>query len=218
MVAALVLTACSASYAGWRVKQATDPTGIEPVAIPESIELRSGDIILAGGVSLQSRLVRSLTDGNRFSHIGILHPTPEGLFVIHAAPHGPGDGGLGERVAMIPLSLFLSERGYVAVQVMRLRDESARGLEAAADACERAVHYAELAVPFDHEFDLSDEQSIYCSELVYLAYKQAGQAWPDTLVGEYDNLIVQGPGITPGAFETCSDLMTVWKQPTKGTP
>lgn len=115
------LTVISASYAGWSIHRATDTTLVKPIVLPGDLALQTGDIIVAGGVSLQSRIVLAMSDNNRYSHVGIIQVTPQGLFVIHAAPNGAGDGGVGNQVARIPLSLFLAERGYVAVQVMRLK-------------------------------------------------------------------------------------------------
>eukprot|EP00752_Nemacystus_decipiens_P014026 g12462.t1 len=175
--------------AGWSIHNATDPTRVEPIAVPNDIEFKSGDIIVAGGVSLQSRLVLALTEDNQYSHVGLIQATPLGLFVIHAAPNGAGDGGVGDKVARIPLSLFLAERGYVAVQVMRLKSQTAEAQELAQDACDFAMACAEQDVPFDSDYDLADDRTVYCSELIYLAYKQAGETWPDTLIGHYDNLM-----------------------------
>lgn len=56
------------------------------------------------------------------SHVGLIDAAPDGVYVLHAAPAGPGDGGVGDRVGRIPLSVFLSERGYVAARVLRLAD------------------------------------------------------------------------------------------------
>lgn len=205
------------AWAGWQIRRATDTTLVDPIVLPTTVELRSGDIIMAGGVSMQSRLVLSLTDDNKYSHVGLIEKTPQGLFVIHAAPHGEGDGGVGDRVARIPLSLFLSERGYVTAHVVRL-DHSADGDTTLADsAIDYAIGCIERAVPFDNKFDLAEHETMYCSELVFLAYRHAGYRWPDTLVSNVSTLVADGPVILPGAFCGCNDFKTVWEHSTKGT-
>lgn len=209
--AALLLLIIGMGWAVWRVDGATDPTRVNPITLPEHIELRNGDIIIAGGVSLQSRLVRSLTKDNTYSHVGIIRQTPRGLCVIHAAPQGDGDGGLGDRVAEIPLSLFLAKRGYVAIKVMRLAGETSAAQQIAEDACQRAMHYAQQAIPFDKSFDLDEQEEIYCSELVYLAYQDAGHNWPDTLIAEVSTLAIDGPVILPGNFAKCPGFETIWQ-------
>ncbi|MEM6257954.1 MAG: YiiX/YebB-like N1pC/P60 family cysteine hydrolase [Planctomycetota bacterium] len=199
------------AYAGWSIQRATDPTRVDPIIVPEHVDLKSGDIIVAGGVSLQSRMVMSLTEGNHYSHVGLIQSTPDGLFVIHAAPTGAGDGGLGDRVARIPLSLFLSERGYVAVQVMRVKVERADSSQLAQDACDYAFAIAEQAIPFDGNFDLAEQEKIYCSELIYLAYRHAGLDWPDTLIRSVSTMLKDGPVILPEAFTQCDVLETIWQ-------
>jgi len=211
IIGIICLALAGGTVGGWQAYRATDPTRVEPIAVPVDVAFHNGDIILAGGVSLQSRLVRTLTDDNTYSHVGMLEVTPQGVYVIHAAPKGPGDGGMGEQVAKIPLSLFLAERGYVAVRVMRMVGPGEAAEQAGEQACAYALACAEREIGFDNDFDLIDHSRMYCSELIYMAYKEAGMAWPDTLVGSYDNMFVEGPGVTPGAFVGCSDLQTIWQ-------
>lgn len=215
IAAILCLTLISAAYAGWSIHRATDTALVDPIVMPSDIKLHTGDIIVAGGVSLQSRMVMSLTNDNRFSHVGMIHATPQGLFVIHAAPTGAGDGGVGDRVARIPLSLFLAERGYVTVQVMRLKEQRADAMQLAQDACDFAHTCAEQAVPFDNSFDLAEHERLYCSELIYLAYQHAGLDWPDTMIRSISNLLIDGPIILPDAFTQCDALKTVWQHSNK---
>ena len=210
LAAVLCLIFVGGAIAGWSIRRATDVTLVDPIALPGDVDLRTGDIIVAGGVSLQSRVVLAMTDNNRYSHVGIIQVTPNGLFVIHAAPTGAGDGGVGDKVARIPLSLFLAERGYVAVQVMRLKAQSAEAMQLAQDACDYAYACVEQAVPFDGNFDLAEQDTMYCSELVYLAYQHAGLDWPDTIIRSVSTLIKDGPVILPDAFTQCDALETVW--------
>lgn len=211
IAAVLCLILAGAAFAGWRVHRATDTTRVDPIAIPHDVTFQSGDIIIAGGVSLQSRFVMSFTQGNHYSHVGMIEVTDQGPFVIHAAPTGAGDGGVGDKVARIPLDLFLAERGYVAVQVLRLKDDTTDAAQIARDACDYASTCVEQAIPFDAAFDLAESENMYCSELVYLAYMHAGHRWPDKLVQVVSTLIVDGPVILPDAFTQCDALKTVWK-------
>lgn len=208
---AICLTVIGASVAGWSLHRATDTTRVDPIALPGDLELQSGDIIVAGGVSLQSRMVMHLTEGNHYSHVGMIQVTPQGLYVIHAAPTGAGDGGVGDQVARIPLSLFLAERGYVSVQVMRLKGQYAEAMQLAQDACDYAYACTEQAIPFDGAFDLAEHDTMYCSELIYLAYQHAGLDWPDTMVRSISTVLVDGPIILPDAFTQCDSLETIWQ-------
>lgn len=211
LAAALCLVLVGSAVAGWSIHRATDVTRVDPIIVPVEIELRTGDIIVAGGVSLQSRVVLAMTDDNRYSHVGMIQATPQGLFVIHAAPTGAGDGGVGNKVARIPLSLFLAERGYVAVQVMRLKAQTADAMQIAQDACDFAYACAQRAIPFDSNFDLDEQDTMYCSELIYLAYRHAGLDWPDTIIRSVSTVLKDGPIIAPDAFTQCDALETVWQ-------
>ena len=214
---ALCVLLAGGALAGWQISRATDPTRVDPIVMPNTVALRSGDIILAGGVSLQSRLVRSMTHDNTYSHVGIIEVTPDGVFVLHAAPKGAGDGGFGDRAARLRLDLFLAERGYVTARVLRLRREHERSKQIAQDAVAYAVGYIEQAVPFDHAYDLGEHQRLYCSELVWLAYQRADYTWPDTLYTDQSLTMANGPVILPGDFANCTDFMTVWQHTSKGT-
>lgn len=209
--AVLCLLMAGTTWAAWRIHAATDTTRVQPITLPAEIELHSGDIIVAGGVSLQSRFVRQMTDDNQYSHVGMIQVQPDGVYVIHAAPEGEGDGGVGGKVARIPLKVFLSERGYITVRVVRLCGDDATALGIARDATNYADACTRQEIPFDAKFDLLEHRAMYCSELVYLAYEQAGYRWPDTLIRNVSTLIVNGPAITPSAFAQCPDFQTVWE-------
>lgn len=214
-IAVLAVLLTGAAVGGWQLSRATDTARIDPIVLPDDLELRSGDIVVAGGVSLQSRMVRSLTADNTYSHVGLIQVTEQGTYVLHAAPKGEGDGGMGDRVARLPLSTFLSERGYVALKVLRLADPTPQARALAQRACANAAAYADQAVPFDPAFDLSEQEAIYCSELVYLAYQQAGHDWPDALIDNVSTIIVTGPVILPDSFTTCPGFQTVWERQPK---
>ncbi|MGB0768982.1 MAG: YiiX/YebB-like N1pC/P60 family cysteine hydrolase [Phycisphaeraceae bacterium] len=211
-IASAIALACVAVAAivVYRVHAATDVSRVPPIALPDGVELRTGDIIIAGGVSMHSRVVMALTDDNKYSHVGLIENTPAGLFVIHAAPKGAGDGGAGDRVARIPLAMFLADRGYVAIKVVRLDGDAAGPSRLALDACAFASACVDRAVPFDNDFDIGESRRMYCSELVYLAYQHAGHDWPDTIVRSVSTMLVDGPVILPDAFTQCDALTTVW--------
>lgn len=199
--------------AGWRVKEVTDPAKVEPIVLPGDVVFADGDIILAGGVSLQSRAVTALVGGERYSHVGLIELTEDGPMVLHASPRGAGDGGVGGRVARLPLAVFLCERGYVAVRVLRLAEppepeDDAPGLPAR--AVRIAGGLADDAVPFDNRYDLAEQEAIYCSELVWLAYAQAGLDWPEAIYSHPSLTRADGPVILPGSFADDPRFTTVW--------
>lgn len=217
---ALCVLAVAASALGWHVTHATDPGRVEPIELPEHLALQDGDIVLAGGVSMQSRAVMSLAGGQVYSHVGLVEVRADGIYIIHASPKGAGDGGGGERVSRLPLAVFLSERGYVRLAVLRLHEDVPDRAAVIAAATAYGAQAADRAVPFDHRYDLADSESLYCSELVWLAYAQAGLAWEPTLMTELSLTRADGPVILPGSFLQSSLFSLCWESspPPKGTP
>lgn len=196
---------------GARLQAVTDPATVPPLIIPDRVELHSGDILVVGGVSLQSRSVMALAGGQRYSHIGMIDIGPDGVFVIHASPRGAGDGGLGERVARLPLGTFLSERGYVQATVLRLNPNQPGAAARLADAVAIARGESAAATPFDHRYDLAEPGSLYCSELVWLAYGGADRDWPEALYTRSALTRADGPVILPGSFLDAKDFEPIWQ-------
>ena len=217
---ALCVLAAAASALGWHVSHATDPGRVEPIVLPGHLSLQDGDIVLAGGVSLQSRAVMSLSGGQTYSHVGLVEVRAEGIYIVHASPKGAGDGGGGERVSRLPLEVFLRERGYVRLAVLRLAEDVPDRAAVVAAATAYSAQAADRAVPFDHRYDLADPASLYCSELVWRAYAQAGLAWEPTLMTELSLTRADGPVILPGSFLESSLFSLYWETspPPKGTP
>ena len=90
----------------------------------------------------------------------------EGLLVAHSVPEeGEQAGG----VRLDPLEQFLAPDTAVDWAALRLIEES----NERAVASTRWVESMN-GVPFDVTFDLSDEQSLYCTELVWRAYLEVG--------------------------------------------
>lgn len=129
---------------------------------PERFE--NGDIILVNGKSWRSKaLLFFFRRPDDFSHSGIVRLSGGIPFVIHASPES-------ERVEMEPLEDFLSPFEVEKAEVYRLKREQAR----AGRAVREAWGYFTEGKPFDGGFDKLDEESVYCTELIWKAYGSAG--------------------------------------------
>lgn len=128
-----------------------------PATLPE--DLREGDLVVRTTDSLLSLLSLSLSESDRrFSHVGILVKSGgEEWLVIHARPGEDNQPGvIGE-----PLETFLApalRRGYYR---LRISDGEALSLS------RRAVEWQSQGIPFDHQFDLSNDHALYCTELIW---------------------------------------------------
>ena len=121
--------------------------------------LRAGDLIVRRGTGPWSETIRKMnTTDTRFSHAGILAQSGSGWAVVHAIG-GMTDGP--NQVLMTPLGDFVD--ASVGLAVYRSTDDP----ELQGKIVSEAKAY--LGRPFDHEFSLSDDSKIYCTELVMLA-------------------------------------------------
>jgi uncharacterized protein YycO len=122
-------------------------------------ELRDGDIVFHASQSSQSDALRRAT-GSTYTHMGVVFFANGSPVVLEAV--GP--------VKFTPLEDWIQrgvDRRYV---VKRLANRDALSPVEAARLKAAAVRY--LGRPYDSFFEWSDER-IYCSELVWKAYKNA---------------------------------------------
>jgi hypothetical protein len=126
--------------------------------------LRDGDIVCRLGDRLWSLYFSalSITD-KRFSHLGIVHIEGETVTVINA--EGLAVEGR-DFVNEVSLQEFLNIAR--AIGVYRSKDIEGRLI------ANTALAYK--GRPFDWKFDLLEENTIYCSELLYVILKQIAPA------------------------------------------
>lgn len=135
----------------------------------DELLVENGDMIFRRGLGLASDFVVSVDTASEFSHVGIICKQAGHPYVIHVLPdekHGDE-----ETVRMEPLALFLSQDNASGFAVCRLSGDR-RGI--AKNAASHALSFWEKKVCYDYELDASNAQRLYCSELVWLAYKMAG--------------------------------------------
>lgn len=133
-------------------------------------DIRSGDLLFRMGNSASSNVVVTI-GGGRYSHIGIAIVDSSGIRVVHSVPGEAGveDDGL-DKVRCDAIDLFYSPDRASAGAVARVAcsDSIAELVSASAYA-----DY-ESSVPFDHKYDLADSTSLYCTELIWRAYRKYG--------------------------------------------
>jgi len=176
-------------------------------AIESRDEFRSGDIIFRRGVSAESYAVRSLDGEFAYSHVGIIQRNGSDIEVIHASY---GEEGQPEDGVMIePIESFLKPESASAAAVLRVTEGSNK---APLTALREAEHFLKDATPFDDAFDLNTPDKLYCTELVWLAYKRAGI---DLVDSKFDNLplLIGGmnrPYLLPSSLFRGRHLRVVW--------
>jgi uncharacterized protein YycO len=131
----------------------------------DEIEYRQGDLLFRRGRGTKTRAVLAADSAGIYSHVGIVCRTDSGLVAVHAVP------GEGREVvkAEWPEEFFAKERA-VKGAVGRLQYDE----EVLTAAAEYAMDAHRAEVEFDHDYDLTDTTSLYCTELVWRAFLSAG--------------------------------------------
>lgn len=120
-------------------------------------ELHTGDLVFQTSITSQTPAIWLATH-NLYSHVGIVHKTAKGVYVIEAMQH----------VAERPLEEFVQSGWGERFTVLRYTGLSDAQREAVAKAAQTY-----LGRRYDFVFSLHND-AIYCSELPYLAFGAAG--------------------------------------------
>jgi hypothetical protein len=136
--------------------------------------LRDGDLIFHESTSRQSGMVRALTN-SRWTHVGVVFKEKTGTVVLEAV----------SPVKRTPVERFVARGRDGHYVVKRLRDADSKLKPEVVDKM-RQVGGSWLGRPYDLRFRW-DDQSLYCSELVY-------------------KLFERGAGIRLGELERAEDM------------
>lgn len=131
----------------------------------DQINLEEGDIVFRRGSSLASRIVLASDTKGNYSHIGVVVRDSGHFKVVHAVP-GESEPKQPDRVKMEAIHDFFAANRAVAGEVMRLQmDDSLRLVVA-----DRAKDCFSKKILFDHDYDLSEQSCLYCTELIWYVF------------------------------------------------
>jgi len=126
------------------------------------------DIILSKGQSVQSKLISLFKLSTKdYSHIGIMIKDNEEVFVLHSTPDGTKTNG----IRYDDLQTFINLSSVSEYMVLRHNDLSFCFRQKLKLEFDR---YKTIQAPFDYDFNNFEHKKIYCSELVWLIFKDAG--------------------------------------------
>lgn len=138
----------------------------QKVSANTEFEYQNGDLVFqdadCGSFCEAIEKVTQSYGGKRFSHVGLIKIEDTSVYVLEA---------VGKGVLKTPLSVFLQksldEKGKPKVMV-------GRPVQALQQFIPKAIESAEsrLGKPYDEVFDIQND-SYYCSELIYFAFKEA---------------------------------------------
>ncbi len=175
--------------------------------LPHQPELfRDGDILARSGTSLISRMVLTADRRSPYSHIGLVKRLGGRPVVIHAVPGDDLDSS--RPVTIESLVSYLSQDTTTAAALYRVRAEHAHLAGAAAEI---AYSFALAGLPFDSGFDLATDDRLYCTELVWKAYRLAGL---DLAAEGFEPLSIplgRGPYLLPSTLLTSPSLEVIYE-------
>lgn len=157
--------------------------------------LQPGDIIFREGLSFVSRMILVADENSPYSHTGLIYIEKDKVFVIHAVP--AEESWETEVIKIEPIKDFLRKDRTAAVAVYRPLKQYEKYISVSVNT---ALKYAMNNTKFDSGFDLKDDSRLYCTELVWKAYLQAGL---DLIDSQFDFLnvpLMKGYYILPGSL------------------
>lgn len=113
------------------------------------------------GLSIESEAVLAAHPRSRFSHVGIVVPSPAGPHVVHALPPEPGFSG---GVVLTTWASFATAVDVRAIGAFRVTRTSPVDRERIAAAALRLV-----GMPFNAGLHLAPGHGVYCTQLAIAA-------------------------------------------------
>lgn len=140
----------------------------KPISYASNL-FQDGDLILRSGKGIFSDFFKSVgTRKSPYSHVGIIYLHGSEVFVIHTEANELTGKGYAKIDA---LDIFLNDSNASASCIYRLKEASNYYGKKSVDI---AIQFAKNKVPFDLNFDISTHDKLYCTKLVWLAYKKVG--------------------------------------------
>lgn len=139
-------------------------------SIPDSLALRTGDLVFRTGRSLASRSVTAMDTGCIYSHVGMIVPFGKGWGVLHAVPNERESRHEKDSVKLEPVSLFFCPNRAAHGAVLRLSSLTEDDTLA---LYRKGLSIYSRHPLFDNSFDADDSSAFYCTELVWFIYQNA---------------------------------------------
>jgi len=152
-----------------------------PPYSPREQSWRTGDIVFMNGRSWRSVFVRLAQGYSRdYSHVGLVSVRDGVAYIIHASPTA------GKEAA----GAIVEERWDVALGADRVTGGAVYRLRRSArlrgdEVRLQAERFLAARLPFDDAFDLSTADRLYCTELIWRAYRSIGVDLRPARTGKY---------------------------------
>jgi len=171
----------------------------------ETIAFQEGDLVFRKGVSVKSQVVLHADSSGIYSHTGIVVLKDSVFQVVHITPGERENGEQVDKIKIEAISDFWRKDKAKHGAVYRLKDNSS-GKEAA----QQALRLLQKGILFDHDYQLNDTTEMYCTELVWYAYLQAGKDISFGKRSELNMPIYSGVYIFPSDIYTNSEFILIY--------
>ena len=172
--------------------------------LPDTIKLRTGDVVFRRGEGITSRVVLAADPQGNYSHIGIVVDSAGSPMIVHAVPGEADFEGDVDRVKMDKPEIFFSTDRASKGEVCRPADSTT-----ARKAAETALRLYYKNVLFDDAFDDNDTTKMYCTELVAYAFRLAGINLTEGRRHTVDLPIISTECILPSDIHSSKYLRTI---------
>jgi len=141
-----------------------------PEKMPFDVEMiRSGDLVFRKGRGIFSDIFKKIGDiDSPFSHVGIVYIEGNDVFTIHTEASELTGVGCAKKEQ---LSKFIDSRNAVTYAFYSIDGLGSASIK---QVLKTALKYVNDKIPFDTKFNLRDDDKLYCTELVYKAFKTVG--------------------------------------------
>lgn len=171
----------------------------------EQLPLEEGDIVFRAGKSMASKIVIASDTKGYYSHAGIIIAEKGEFKVIHAVP-GESVPGEKDKVKEESLSSFFESDKAKSGCVMRYKLSTLEKQKVS--GCAKRLFYKNTL--FDHNYKLTDTTKIYCTELIWLAFKEAGIDISDNKRTYINFMKFKGDIIFPSDIFSNKKLKTIY--------
>lgn len=140
------------------------PKTYPSIRIPKS-DFCSADLALRLGRSIESDLIaRGGKSGNHYSHIGLLIESDSGMIVVDIEPSTDKES---EQIKAQSVSDFFNHEKAIAGAIMRHNGLDSTQINILKN---KAIELLNSSITFDHDYQLSDNSKMYCTELIEVLF------------------------------------------------
>lgn len=133
--------------------------------------MRTGDLAFRCGRGVFSRAVTSAEGSGIYSHVGLLVNDGGQWKVVHAVPREREFSGDFDRVKAESVEVFFGGDRAKSGCLVHTGLTDGGKIETMKVT---ALQWARDSIPFDDAYDLADSTRLYCTELVWRLYRDAG--------------------------------------------